>query len=236
MPSEAEKAQVRQDTLLSLRERMKPLQAPASARAPSYCLATGVAALDQALGGGIAQGKITEFVGKGSNGRTALAVSLVARVSNGLAIQAPEASGRSVAWVDAGDCLDVASLKGAGVEMSRVLWLRRSEKQAAKQALKAVNLLIGSQDFSLLVLDLVGSGFRKVTQRSSWWMRISRKLQTSKAALLVLAQEPAVFQPSCRVVFSPRQILSEPLSFNVMHRGCGEVRSLSPVQLRRPAG
>ena len=157
-------------------------------------------------------------------------------MSNGLAVQASETSGRSVAWVDAGDCLDVASLKGAGVEMSRVLWLRRSEKQAAKQALKAINILIGSQDFSLLVLDLVGSGFRKVTQRSSWWMRISRKLQTSKAALLVLAQEPSVFQPSCRVVFSPRQILSEPLSFNVTHRGCGEVRSLSPIQLRRPAG
>ena len=55
-----------------------------------------------------------------------------------------------------------------------------------------------------------------------------------EASLLVLTQEPSVFQPACRVLFQPGDLFHEPVSFSVMRRGCGEVRALSPLLLRRP--
>lgn len=77
--------------------------------------ATGVPELDTLLDGGLPVGAITELVGPLSSGRTTLALAVTAEMTQ---------AGKTVAWVDASDCLDPASAAAAGVDLSRQLWVR----------------------------------------------------------------------------------------------------------------
>lgn len=76
---------------------------------------TGVAAVDELLAGGLPVGAITEFVGPESSGRTSLALSFLARVTQ---------VGRVGAWIDGSDALDPESAAAAGVDLTRLLWVR----------------------------------------------------------------------------------------------------------------
>lgn len=81
---------------------------------------SGVAELDAAIGGGFPQGTLVELCGPASSGRTSLAFSLLA--------QATERQ-KSCAFVDVSDSLDPLSLAAAGVELSRLLWVRCGESE-----------------------------------------------------------------------------------------------------------
>lgn len=76
---------------------------------------TGVAELDLLLQGGLPLGAITEMTGPESSGRTSVALSFVAGLTG---------AGRVCAWIDAGDALDPESAAAAGIELSRLLWVR----------------------------------------------------------------------------------------------------------------
>ena len=76
---------------------------------------TGIAALDERLGGGLAVGAISELTGPECSGRTSLALSFVARMTE---------AGRVCAWVDVSDALDPESAAAAGVDLERLLWVR----------------------------------------------------------------------------------------------------------------
>lgn len=232
MPA-AERTPVSDELLANLKNRLRAFQVNAEAR-PSYFYSTGLQSLDVVLGGGLAAGEITEFAGKGSGGRTALAMSLAAQVTRNSGESSSEQSGCRVAWVDTEDSLDVSSLRDSGTEVNNFLWMRGGGKGALKQSFKAVDVLLDSKGFSLIVLDFVESCWRKDIQRSAWWVRIARKLKGKHTALLVLAQEPTAFQPACRVVCEPRRIFSEPVSFRVLRRGSGDVEWMYPVHLTRP--
>ena len=97
-------------------------------RAPAT-LATGIAALDE-LTGGIPRGALTEICGPASSGRTSVLLSLMARMT-----QAREVC----ALVDTTDSFDPHSAETAGVELSRVLWVRCSEKNLKIENLKISN-------------------------------------------------------------------------------------------------
>ena len=76
---------------------------------------TGVAAVDELLGGGLPVGAITEIVGPECSGRTSLALSFVAACTQ---------VHRICAWVDVSDALSPEAAAGAGVQMDRLLWIR----------------------------------------------------------------------------------------------------------------
>jgi hypothetical protein len=76
---------------------------------------TGVAAVDYLLEGGLPIGAISEFVGPESSGRTSLALSFLAGATR---------AGRVAAWLDVCDELDPESAAAAGVDLSRLLWVR----------------------------------------------------------------------------------------------------------------
>jgi hypothetical protein len=78
-------------------------------------VATGVAAVDELLDGGLPIGAITEMTGPESSGRTSLALSYMARVTQ---------EGGVCAWIDACDALHVESAAAAGIDLSRLLWVR----------------------------------------------------------------------------------------------------------------
>jgi recombination protein RecA len=76
---------------------------------------TGIAALDDELGGGLPIGAITELAGPECSGRTSLALSFVAGLTQ---------AARVCAWVDVSDALHPESAAAAGIDLDRLLWIR----------------------------------------------------------------------------------------------------------------
>lgn len=76
---------------------------------------TGVAAVDDLLGGGLPIGAITEFVGPESSGRTSLALSFLSGIM---------CAGSVAAWIDVSNGLNPESAAAAGVDLARLLWVR----------------------------------------------------------------------------------------------------------------
>src|SRR5580658_7818652 len=79
---------------------------------------TGVAEVDTLLAGGLPVGAITEMVGVESSGRTSLALSFLASTTR---------TGSVGAWIDVLNTFDPESAAAAGVDLSRVLWVRCGE-------------------------------------------------------------------------------------------------------------
>lgn len=76
---------------------------------------TGVRELDELLEGGLPVGAISELVGLESSGRTAIALSFLSGLTD---------AGKVCAWIDVADTLSPESAAAAGVNLSRVLWVR----------------------------------------------------------------------------------------------------------------
>jgi hypothetical protein len=76
---------------------------------------TGIATLDDALGGGFPRGEMSEIAGPRSSGRSSLLSAALAAVT---------AKGELASLVDALDMLDVESAAKAGIRLDRLLWIR----------------------------------------------------------------------------------------------------------------
>ncbi|HEX3985723.1 MAG TPA: recombinase RecA [Acidobacteriaceae bacterium] len=96
---------------------------------------TGIAVLDAALGGGLPLGAISELAGPECSGRTTLALTFLAGLTQ---------AGRVCAWVDVSDTLDPESAAASGVDLARLLWVRcggaaETEPRIALQAHAAMS-------------------------------------------------------------------------------------------------
>jgi recombination protein RecA len=78
-------------------------------------VSTGIEAVDAVLEGGLPVGAITEIVGQECSGRTSLTLSFLARLTQ---------AGKVCAWIDVTNALQPESAAAAGVELSRMLWVR----------------------------------------------------------------------------------------------------------------
>src|ERR1700686_2308385 len=195
-------------------------------------VSSGIPQLDS-LTGGLARGCLTEICGTASSGRTSVLL---------LALACATQRGEVCALVDASDAFDPASAAAAGMEMSRLLWVRCGEKYPSRkhpsparkagcaktdtyqsmpsrdsyqgmpsgipqvaekrfgfsrwesqlgQMLKVTDLLLQSNGFGMIVLDLgdvpVPSA-RRIPLAS--WFRFRRAIEHTPTALLVLEQQP----------------------------------------------
>jgi hypothetical protein len=151
-------------------------------------LATGVAAVDERLQGGLPRGEVSELTGPASSGRTGLALALVGRATG---------SGGLAAWVDPLDRLDPATAAAAGADLTRLLWLRgRSRAPEWVKTVQATGLLLGSGLFEAVVLDVVGlpaSAHRLLP--GTTWVRLHRLIEEAPTALLLLAEAPLAHSP-----------------------------------------
>jgi recombination protein RecA len=82
---------------------------------PRSIAATGIQCVDELLDGGVPLGAITEVAGPECSGRTSFALSVLAGMTQ---------ASKVCAWIDVSDGLDPESAAAAGVELSRVLWVR----------------------------------------------------------------------------------------------------------------
>jgi recombination protein RecA len=139
---------------------------------------TGVAALDRALGGGLRRGHLSEVVGERSTGRTTLVCRIMA---------AAAARGEIAALVDTHDRFDPRSAAAAGVDLSRLLWIR--DRGDASRALKAMNLVLQAGGFGVVVFDLAdvrGPAVRSFPPTT--WMRLSRIIEGGDTVALLVGR------------------------------------------------
>jgi recombination protein RecA len=78
-------------------------------------VATRIAALDEILGGGLPVGAISEIAGQECTGRTTVALSFLAQITQ---------QEKVCAWVDVSDSLDPESAAASGIDLDRMLWVR----------------------------------------------------------------------------------------------------------------
>ena len=86
--------------------------------------ATGIAEVDRVLHGGLPVGAITEITGPECSGRTTLALSSIARITQ---------TGKVCAWIDVSDAFDPTAAATAGVDFTRLLWVRCGASVAQHQ-------------------------------------------------------------------------------------------------------
>jgi hypothetical protein len=143
-------------------------------------LPTGIARVDEALQGGFPRGRLSEIRGPASSGRTGLALALLAQATR---------AGTLAAWVDPADALDPASVSAAGVDLSRLLWLRGDPRsRPLPAAVAAVGTLVGSGLFDVVVLDLAGAPLHDVGRLpGATWIRLQRMIEETPSALVLLA-------------------------------------------------
>ncbi len=151
---------------------------------------TGIPALD-ALTGGWPRGCLSEICGSASSGRTSILLA---------ALAASTRHNEVCALVDAGDSLHPASAKAAGVEMAKLLWVRcgkvdltqrRGWEARLEQVLKVTDLLLQSNGFGMIVLDLgdiPAHSARRIPLAS--WFRFRRVVEHTPTVLLVVEQQP----------------------------------------------
>jgi recombination protein RecA len=111
MPSAAA---IRHQVEASLANRIPSALTPAP-RIVRETAATGICGLDELLLGGLPVGAISESVGPECSGRTYLALSFVAQLTE---------AGKVCAWVDVSDSLHPESAAAVGVNLSQLLWVR----------------------------------------------------------------------------------------------------------------
>jgi len=184
--------------------------APLERMDPSALVPMDAAALDACLRGGLPRGQLSELAGPRSSGRLTLLLQMMA---------AAAARGEIVALIDTLDRLDVASAAAAGVDLSRLLWIRGQDitgragpfgpadrpsgpadqfgrpasptDRAVDRALKALNLVLQAGGFGVVAIDLADVPLAALRHIPfTTWMRVQRVIEGSDTACVLLTSEP----------------------------------------------
>jgi hypothetical protein len=141
------------------------------------------------------RGRITEIVGPRSSGRTSLLHSILA---------ASTSRGEFAVLVDTTDAFDPCSAVSAGVELSKLIWIRCSGH--VEHALRAADLVIHSGGFGVVALDLAEaapSGLSRIP--STAWFRFRRAVEPTPTVLAVIATQPLTKSCSALLVETKRR-------------------------------
>ena len=106
---------------------------------------SGSIALDEALGGGYAKGRIIEIYGPESSGKTTLTLHAIAECQK---------AGGTAAFVDAEHALDPAYARNIGVDIDNLIV---SQPDYGEQALEIVDALARSVAVDLIIVDSVAA-------------------------------------------------------------------------------
>jgi recombination protein RecA len=147
---------------------------------------TGLAALDHQLGGGLTRGHLSEIIGPRSSGRTTLLCRMLAAAAD---------RGEVAALVDTCNRFDPASAGAAGLDLSKLLWVRDTGDPC--RALKAVNLVLQAGGFGLVAFDVAdvhAAALRRFPYTT--WMRMARVIEGSQTVAIVLASDHLARSPA----------------------------------------
>jgi hypothetical protein len=177
--------------------------------------------------GGIPRGRISEFTGGPSSGKSSLGASFIIAASR---------AGETVAIIDLPNAFDPASIIAGGGDPRRILWVNPPicaqvgprSPSILKNCLKAAELLLAAGGFGLIVLDL---DLRRAPLPSSAGMRLARLAERAGSALVVLARRPL-----CGTFAALSLELSRAQTFFNRDHIKGQVLWPSPNHLPGPGG
>lgn len=147
---------------------------------------TGMAGLNQQLGGGLPKGQMIEIIDSGKGGGGLVLVEMLAEARQ---------SRNYVVWVDVGCGFSPEGLPEHDLES--LLWVGCS---SAKEAVEVLDTVSRDENFSLFLIDLRGStphDWRSV--RASQWQRILAQLRQHKSSAVLFASEPVTSAAKSRV-------------------------------------
>ena len=170
-----------------LAERFPHRPVPATTRR----LITGLSFLDQAIGGGLPKGAITELI---SPRITAGSASLVHML-----LQAAHRNRYFLALIDGRDSFAPSASGELGNScLHHLLWVRCTK---ALETIKAADLLLRDGNFPLVIVDLVLNPLeelRKIPQTS--WYRLQRLVESAPTACLVMTRQGTVSSAQLKIV------------------------------------
>jgi len=166
---------------------------------------SGITQID-VLTGGLPRGCLTEICGPDCSGRTSLLLSALAAATRREEI---------CALIDASDAFHPHSAAAAGINLERLLWIRcgvnslssslsrkrrpatsleewdrRRMEDPVEQALRAADLLLQSNGFGMVAIDLAGTPpkmARRIPLTS--WFRFRRVVENTPTVLLVIGEQ-----------------------------------------------
>ena len=155
---------------------------------PASLLRTGIAALDEASGGGLPQNAITEVI---SPRMSAGSASLIHAL-----LECAYRDQYFIALIDGRDSFDPCALENACLQ--HLLWVRCT---STVEAVKAADLLLRDGNFPLVIVDLVlnaSAELHKIPQTS--WYRLQRLAENVPTACLVLSRRSMVSSAQLKFV------------------------------------
>ncbi len=153
---------------------------PEKARRPEGVLPTGIAPVDEALGGGLPAGRLTELVSAApSSGGQLVFFQL---------LLATRSARQRLALVDGADGFDPQDAPPDA--LPHLVWARCA---GAAQALAAAEILVRDGNYAAVVLDVRGLPVRSLRQiPASGWYRLQRAAEGGAAAVLIQSTLPLV--------------------------------------------
>jgi hypothetical protein len=170
---------------------------PERNRRPHGGVPASVRPVDDALGGGLPAGRLTEMVSAvpSGGGQTVLA-SLIA---------ATQAARQRIALVDGSDAFAPGAVPG---DMLRhLVWVRC---RTPGEAFAAADILVRDGNYAVVVLDLRGCAERALRRTpASIWYRLQRAAECGSVAVLVQTQSPLVPAVPARLVLGRSMSLGD---------------------------
>ncbi len=191
---------------------------PERTRKSSGVVPTGVRAIDEALGGGLPAGRLTELVSAkpGTGGQTVIAELL----------HATRMARQRVALIDAADGF-VAEVLPADW-LRHLVWVRA---HGAHEAFGAADILVRDGNYAAVIFDLRGIAERTLLKmHASLWHRLRHATEASPSAVLVQTTTTLVPTVPCRLVLKETM----PLARRRMLRA--ELANAVAVEVERSRG
>jgi recombination protein RecA len=161
--------------------------------------ATGIRTVDELLEGGLPLGAITEVVGPECSGRTTLALSFLAQMTQ---------AEKVCAWIDVSDTLDPESAAAAGVDLSRLLWVRCGVQTASQVRSSA------QRTFSLPEKYMVAPPTKKGLHGGGFGSHPRNEVKGLSGAVSSLLK-PEAFAPRCAEPLRKERPESEAFAPNI---------------------
>ena len=150
-------------------------------------LITGLSFLDQAIGGGLPKGAITELTTPQISAGSASLIQSLLQVAN--------RDHFFLALIDGHDSFDPQPLGNA--ILRNLFWVRCT---TALKAIKAADLLLRDGNFPLVIVDLVLNPPEDLKIPQTTWYRLQRLVESAPIACLILTRRSMVSSAQLKIV------------------------------------
>lgn len=177
------------EKLVALRELLARRFPQATTAPRGRCVATGVAAIDEATGG-LPVGAVTEIV---CSAPSCGGMLLQARV-----LEMCRSQRLRVALIDGSDSFDPQSFTQDA--LAHLVWVRC---HTLRQVMQAADVLVRDANFGLVMIDLRRQGERELRQEPpTSWYRLQRAAEQNELPLLVETPRPVIPSALLRFVLT----------------------------------